>query len=291
MIAIGAFSVVLVAFGSILMLWRARETTIEEWKINLSNMSSTLAESINQTMKAADLVLKSITDRVEDADIINDEQLRQAMGTQEIFEMLRYKASSVPQVDVATIVARNGDIINFTRSYPPPKINLSDRDYFKAHMADPKLDVYLNTPVQNCGTGAWTFYLARKIRSRTWMIPATIASPAPAVLLTGTGRCADRSDGRYQNSAPSPPMDTTTHSIPRAQRAAATIAASCSSGWPSSPTSSSIFGSFLRTDEETAPGYRRRARRLRRPHGRNRRERTRHSRPCRQHPIAPRRHG
>ncbi|MFO1099314.1 MAG: ATP-binding protein [Xanthobacteraceae bacterium] len=166
-IVVGALSLVLVALGSILMLWRARDTTIEEWKINLSNMSSTLAESINQTMKAADLVLKSITDRVEDADITNDEQLRQAMGTQEIFELLRNRASSVPQVDVATIVARNGDVISFTRSYPPPKINLSDRDYFRAHMADPKLDVFLSAPVQNRGTGAWTFYLARKIKSRS----------------------------------------------------------------------------------------------------------------------------
>ena len=34
-------------------------------------------------------------------------------------------------------------------------------------MADPKLDVYLSAPVRNCGTGTWTFYLARKIRSRT----------------------------------------------------------------------------------------------------------------------------
>ena len=163
----GVLSVVLVALGSALMLWRARETAIQEWKVNLSNMSITLAESTHQAMKAADLVLKSISDRVEDADIANDEQLRRAMGTSEIFEMLRNKVSSVPQVDVATIVALNGDVINFTRSYPPPKINLSDRDYYQAHMADPKLDVYLSAPVRNRGTGTWTFYLARKIRSRT----------------------------------------------------------------------------------------------------------------------------
>lgn len=163
----GVLSVVIVALGSALMLWRARETTIQEWKINLSNMSSTLAESTHQAMKAADLVLKSISERVEAADISTDEQLRREMGTAEIFEMLRNKASSVPQVDVATIVALNGDVINFTRSHPPPKINLSDRDYYKAHMADQKLDVYLSAPVRNRGTGTWTFYLARKIRSRT----------------------------------------------------------------------------------------------------------------------------
>lgn len=117
----GVLSVVLVALGSALMLWRARETAIQEWKVNLSNMSITLAESTHQAMKAADLVLKSISDRVEDADIANDEQLRRAMGTSEIFEMLRNKVSSVPQVDVATIVALNGDVINFTRSYPRRK--------------------------------------------------------------------------------------------------------------------------------------------------------------------------
>jgi signal transduction histidine kinase/DNA-binding NarL/FixJ family response regulator len=166
-IAGGVLTVCLVVMGATLMLWQARTTTIEEWKVNLSNMSTILAASTNQTMKAADLVLKSISDRVHDADIANEDELRREMGTQEIFDMLRNKASSVPQVDVATIVALNGDVISFTRSYPPPRINLADRDYFKAHMADPRLDVFLSAPVKNRGTGTWTFYLARKIRSRT----------------------------------------------------------------------------------------------------------------------------
>lgn len=163
----GILTVCIMVAGATLMLWRSHQTTIEEWKVNLSNMSTILAASTNQTMKAADLVLKSISDRVHDADIANVDDFRQEMGTREIFDMLRNKASSVPQVDVATIVAPNGDIINFTRSYPPPRINLADRDYFKAHMADPKLDVFLSVPVKNRGTGTWTFYLARKIKSRT----------------------------------------------------------------------------------------------------------------------------
>ncbi|KAF0097122.1 MAG: Signal transduction histidine kinase [Rhodospirillaceae bacterium] len=166
-IAGGVLTVCLVVMGATLMLWQARKTTIEEWKANLSNLSTILAASINQTMKAADLVLTSISDRVHDADIANEDELRREMGTREIFDMLRNKASSVPQVDVATIVALNGDVISFTRSYPPPRINLADRDYFKAHMADPRLDVFLSAPVKNRGTGTWTFYLARKIRSRT----------------------------------------------------------------------------------------------------------------------------
>ena len=166
-IAAGLVCVVLAVGGAILTLWQAREAAIEEWKHNLSNMSITLAESTLQTMKAADLVLKSIVDRVHDADIATEDELRRAMGSPEIFEMLRNKASSVPQVDVATIVALNGDVISFTRSYPPPRINLSDRDYYKAHIDDPYLDVFLSAPVRNRGTGTWTFYLARKIKNRS----------------------------------------------------------------------------------------------------------------------------
>ena len=153
----------LVVLGAVLMLWQLRRNEIAEWKATLSHTSITLAENARQTMQAADLVLKSITDKVQDADVETDADLRRVMGTQEVFEMLRNKASSIAQIDVATIVATNGDVINFTRSYPPPKINLSDRDYFKAHMADPALGVFLSVPVKNRGTGTWTFYLARKI--------------------------------------------------------------------------------------------------------------------------------
>jgi len=71
----------------------------------------------------------------------------------------------VPQIDVATVVAANGDVVNFTRSYPPPPINLADRDYFKAHLADPDLKFFLSLPARNRGTGVWTFYLVRKIKS------------------------------------------------------------------------------------------------------------------------------
>ena len=152
-ILIGVLMAALVVAGTVLMLWQLRRTAIAEWKSTLAHTSTTLAENARQTMQAADLVLKSITDRVGDLDVETDADLRRAMGTRNVFDMLRNKASSVRQVDVATIVATNGDVINFTRSYPPPKINLADRDYFKAHMADPALDVFLSVPVKNRGTG------------------------------------------------------------------------------------------------------------------------------------------
>ncbi|SJZ90495.1 Hpt sensor hybrid histidine kinase [Enhydrobacter aerosaccus] len=166
-IVIGLLMTAFVVAGSILMLWRTRATEIAEWKANLEHSSIMIAEHTRQSMKAADLVLKSIIEDVQEAGIEDEADLRRVLGTQDVFDMMRNKASSLPQIDVATIVDIDGRVINFTRSFPPPPINLADRDYFKAHMADPKLDLFLSVPVRNRGTGTWTFYLARKIKSRT----------------------------------------------------------------------------------------------------------------------------
>ena len=99
-----------------LRLWRDRETDIEQWRTHFSDTSLTLAEHVRQTFTAADLVLKSVADRVDDLGIDTEADLRTALATQPIFEMLRDRAASAPQVSVATIVAMNGDVINFTRS-------------------------------------------------------------------------------------------------------------------------------------------------------------------------------
>lgn len=162
----GVLLTVLMCLASGLMIWKAREDALAEWQTTLVNKSVVISEHALQTIKAADLVLKSITDKVNELGVVSDADLREQMGTKAIFDMMRDKASGVPQIDVATIVALDGTVVNFSRSFPPPPINLSDRDYFKAHMADPALDVFLSIPVRNRGNGRWTFYLARKIQSQ-----------------------------------------------------------------------------------------------------------------------------
>ncbi|MBL8484362.1 MAG: response regulator [Rhodocyclaceae bacterium] len=145
------------------MIWLSRIDAIEDWRTNLSSVSTLLAQHAEQTLTAADAVLGRIADHVEASGADSVEDLRRVMGTRAAHQMMLDRIRGASQIDVATIVDRNGDVINFTRSYPPPHINLADREYFMAHMADPKLELFLSVPVQNRGNGRWTFYLARKI--------------------------------------------------------------------------------------------------------------------------------
>ena len=166
-VLLGGVALACVILGSTgAILWRARTAELAEWERNLSNWSLMVSEHTSQTVRAADLVLKGITDRVEDMELATPFAVQHAMASREVHDMLKSANQSAPQVDVAAIVSLTGDLINFSRSYPPPPINLADRDYFKAHMKDEALDVFISRPVQNRGTGRWTFYLARKIRGR-----------------------------------------------------------------------------------------------------------------------------
>ena len=168
--SLGAIASVLVVAVAFLQVASDRSNHIATWKNVAASESAALSAHAHQTMVAADLALKSINEIVAKAQPATTAELRKLLGTREIHEMLKNRQSGVPQVSVASIVDINGDMVNFTRNYPPRSaqgalINLKERDYFKAHLQDNALEVFLSAPVQNKGTGTWTFYLARKIRA------------------------------------------------------------------------------------------------------------------------------
>ena len=143
------------------LLLRARE--IESWRRQLSDLSLVLAEQTDQTMSSAQLAMDSIAERIEAMRIRSEAELRTKAATEAMHQVLRDKIAGVPHVDVATIVAANGDVINFTRAYPAPPINLTDRDYFQARRDQPGLGLFVSTPVRNKGNGKWVYYLSRRL--------------------------------------------------------------------------------------------------------------------------------
>lgn len=145
-------------------LWTSYEAAEREWRDRLSTFATMISGHARQSIGAADLVLRGITDNVREFQVADQDHLRETFSTRKTFEMMRESVRGVPQITIATIVALNGDIINVSESYPPPRVNLADRDYFQAHLRDKSMELFVSAPVQNRGDGAWTFFLARKIR-------------------------------------------------------------------------------------------------------------------------------
>ncbi|WP_426113470.1 ATP-binding protein [Massilia sp. PWRC2] len=154
---------VIATFGA--AIWIARTQAVDEWQQQVDNLALVLSEQTAQEIKSAFIVLDSIAESMQGDDIFTDQQMRERMGSAAWHASLRDKISGLPQVDVATVAAANGDVVNLTRTYPPPQpaINLFDREYFQAHVQHPDLGMYISAPVRNRSNGQWTFYLSRRL--------------------------------------------------------------------------------------------------------------------------------
>ena len=139
--------------GSVAWTFTLRESEIESWRRQMSSMSLLIAEHASQTMLSAYLVLDTVAEQVKHEGLDDINAFRRKMATPEIHQMLREKILGLPQIDVAAIIAANGDNLNFSRSYPVMAINVAERDYFKAHLDDPVLGDFISMPVRNKANG------------------------------------------------------------------------------------------------------------------------------------------
>jgi signal transduction histidine kinase len=156
---------VLLLLTSLFAAYTLRNATRSEWSGQLNNLSTVLAEHAGQTMFSAHTVMDSIADEFTGHDFRSAHEFERFASTRELQARMVDRIAGNPIIDVASVVAPDGRLLTFTRSYPPPPIDLSDRDYFKAHRADPELDHFTSMPVRNKGNGKWVFYITQPVRN------------------------------------------------------------------------------------------------------------------------------
>ena len=163
---VGIFGVIVIVAliaTVVFALFAMRDREIEDWRRQMDSMSMMLTEHTAQTVFSAYLILDSVAERISEQGLVSQSEFRSKMSTAAVYELLQERARGLPQVDVVSIVAANGDNLNFSRFYPVPKINLAERDYFKAHLENPNLGDFVSQPVHNKGNGKWTFYVSRRL--------------------------------------------------------------------------------------------------------------------------------
>lgn len=123
-----------------------------------------MAEIVEQNLSISTLVIDSMLDWLSEENVGTETEYRQVAGSQGFYDRLKQRTANLPQIEVATFIALDGTVLNFTRSYPPPPINLADRDYFQAQLSTHAPSVSLGNVVRNRGSGVWTFYLAKAVQ-------------------------------------------------------------------------------------------------------------------------------
>jgi signal transduction histidine kinase/ActR/RegA family two-component response regulator len=164
-VAIGAALLLTICAAFSYSVYHARESEEQEWATELDNTSLLLAEQTAREMQAANLVLEGMLERIRVLGVSNRDQLRERLSGAAEFQRLVDRKRAVPDIDVATIVDEGGDVVNITRRYPSPPINLAERDFFGAQRDAADRGLYVSKPVRNKSNSDWTFYLTRRIEA------------------------------------------------------------------------------------------------------------------------------
>jgi signal transduction histidine kinase/ActR/RegA family two-component response regulator len=161
----GAALLLLLGSATVGAGWILREHQIDDRRQDLGNLSLLLAESTAQVMASSFQLLDGVTGIVQAEAGSGDARMAAALRSRQLYQSLRDKISGVSQVDVISVVDADGNVLNFSRSFPAPAISLAERDYFTWHRSNASARPFISAPVRNKGNGKWTFYLSRRVNS------------------------------------------------------------------------------------------------------------------------------
>ncbi|UFZ01794.1 ATP-binding protein [Bradyrhizobium ontarionense] len=161
--AIALILICIIAGSNLFFLTNLRENALVHAEEDLSRHSLTLAENADRSVKSVDLVLSSVRDYLVRGGAIDAPAYRKIASDYETHLLLKEKIAGLPQIDAVTLIDAQGKLLNFSRYWPIPDVGIADRDYFKAVKADPAIQSYVSTPVQNRGDGTWNIYFARRL--------------------------------------------------------------------------------------------------------------------------------
>jgi hypothetical protein len=106
---------------------------------------------------------KGVLDHIVDIGNRDGEAQESSLSRYELHLKLRDQAAGMPFVGSLTIVNTKGKVINFSRQWPVPGIDVTDRDFFKALSTSSDIESFIGPPVRSRVNESQVMHLARQI--------------------------------------------------------------------------------------------------------------------------------
>ncbi len=162
MLLLGAIAAIVIGAAAV-VVWNLRLHDIDEAERELATLDRLLVEETERAMQSVDLILKNVRQHVAATGVDSTERLPAVLGGRDTHEILGSKIAGVPQVDALAIVAADGRVLNLSRQFPIPSIEIADRDYFIALRDSPSDVAILTRPVVSRVTGKEAMFLGRRL--------------------------------------------------------------------------------------------------------------------------------
>jgi diguanylate cyclase (GGDEF)-like protein len=162
MLNVAAFVVVFVVVlaGLTTLLLKNRADQLGDAKINAGNLASVMAEQVDHAMDALDTSLRTTARLVKRW---SPEQFLDRVTRPEFLDGLKSERIDLRQAELVAITNEKGVVIGGSRGDRYTKIDISDRDYFKAIRDDPQRGLVVSQALISRATGQLMIFLARAL--------------------------------------------------------------------------------------------------------------------------------
>ncbi|EIM26364.1 putative bifunctional diguanylate cyclase/phosphodiesterase [Microvirga lotononidis] len=145
----------------------------------LRNLSLVLAEQTERAFQSIDLSQQTALQALDGLEEAWSHDLKTAARTYSFYQVLVNQVEQLPHVEALTLVDDKGRLLNSSRSWPIPEMDVSDRPYFKAFRDNPDLQLMIGEPAVSRVSGTLTVLVVRRMtgpsREFTGLIISAIA--------------------------------------------------------------------------------------------------------------------
>jgi PAS domain S-box-containing protein len=160
---VGIGLLVIIVVAASVAVWDRREDSIARSLEEMTNLSTVLAEQTARSLQAVDLVLQETQAMVLSAGADGPEEFERLMGTPEVHRFLSDRLNVLPQAAAIGLISAEGKLINGSRLWPVPDLDLSDRDYYKHFRENDDNVVFISAPAVSRPIGTWSFFQVRRV--------------------------------------------------------------------------------------------------------------------------------
>lgn len=141
--------------------WISRQQAERSCQARMGGISAALAGHARLAMGSARSSLDALVEYAQAPG--GPQAFHDRLSSKVAHDFLRARVGVNASIDVASFIDASGSILSISRTFPAPIIDVSTRDYFKAHLQKSSSDAILSTPVLGKINQRWAIYLTRRI--------------------------------------------------------------------------------------------------------------------------------
>ncbi|HEY1935037.1 MAG TPA: EAL domain-containing protein [Acetobacteraceae bacterium] len=141
----------------------SRQAVIKDAVREMRNDALLLSGEEDRSLQAVNVVQLSLAEHLRAIGIDSPERFAQLAASESIYQNLSDRIAGLPYITGLLLFDRHGELVNFSRAWPPPRLSGAGHDFIDALMSAGTPEPFISAPSRGKVTGQWEIYLSRRL--------------------------------------------------------------------------------------------------------------------------------